>query len=116
MQQAIDSAEINKRAVVSKVLDHAGQNRAFLQVLQGLRSLFMLLAFQHLLARDHDVAAFLIQLDDGNFEDLTLDRVDIASRTKIGLGAGEKRLRPIMSTVRPPLMRSTTVARIGCFS
>ena len=90
VQQTIDAAEIDECAVVGEVLDHAGQDRAFLQVLQSLGSLFTLLAFQHLLARDHNVAALLVQLDDGNFETLALHRIQIARRTQVGLGAGKK--------------------------
>ena len=69
VQQAVDSAQVHERAVLGEVLHHAGENRAFFQVLQGLRFLFVLFLFQQLLARDHDVAALLVELDDGDFDD-----------------------------------------------
>ena len=81
VQQTVDAAEVDKSTVIGEVLDHAGQNRAFFQMLQSLRSLFTLLAFQHLFARDHDVAALLVQLDDGDFERFALHCVEIARRT-----------------------------------
>ena len=48
VQQAIEPAQINKRAVLSQVLDHAGEHRTFFQVLERLRALFVLLAFQQI--------------------------------------------------------------------
>ena len=56
-------------------------------MLQGLRFLLVLYFFQYLLARDHNVAALLVQLDDGDFEQLSLDRVQVAYRAQIRLGA-----------------------------
>src|ERR1700685_819061 len=94
VQQAVDAAEIHKGAVVGEILDHSSQNRSLFQMLQSFGSLFTLLSFEHLLARDHDVAAFLVQLNDCNFERLSLHRIEIAGRTQISLGAGEKCHRP----------------------
>src|ERR1700730_17932219 len=80
VQQTINAADIDKGSVIGEVLDHAGQNRAFLEMLQSFGALFALLSFEYLLARDHDVAAFLVQLDDGNFENFALYRIEIARR------------------------------------
>ena len=93
MQQAIDSAQIHKRAILGQILDHAGQDRALFQVLQSLRLSRLLFLFQDLLARDHNVAALLVQLDDSNFQRLTLHAVQITHRTEVNLRAGQERAR-----------------------
>ena len=49
--------------------------------------------FQQLLARSHDVAALLVQLDDADFDVLALQAVEIADRAKVDLGAGQERAR-----------------------
>ena len=51
VQQAVDAAQVDERAVVGQVLHRAGQDRVFFQVLQRLAALLRLLFFQHLLAR-----------------------------------------------------------------
>ena len=50
VQQAVDSAHVDKRAILGQVLDDAGKDAAFFQVLEGLAALFVLLFFQKLLA------------------------------------------------------------------
>ena len=69
VQQAIEAAHIDECAVVGQVLHHASEDCAFFQVLESLAALLrVLLLFQQLLARNHDVAALLVQLDDGDFD------------------------------------------------
>ena len=67
MQQAVETAQVDERAVFGQVLHHACEHRPFFEVLQSLGTLFVLLAFEQVFARDHNVAALLIQLDDGDF-------------------------------------------------
>src|SRR5581483_9648568 len=93
VQQAVDTAQVHESAVLGKVLDYAGQHRAFFQVLQGLGSLFVLLFFQQLFAGNYDVAALLVELDDGDFDFLPLEGVQVADWTQINLRAGQKRAR-----------------------
>src|ERR1700685_926611 len=90
VQQAIESAKVNEGAVFGQVLHHARQNRAFFHMLYRLRPLFSLLAFEQFLARDNDVAALLIQLDDGNFQRLALHSIEITDRTKVHLRTGQE--------------------------
>ena len=92
VQQAVDASEVYERAVFGQVLYHTGQDGIFDEMLQSLGAFFRLLAFQTLFARDHDIAAILIELDDGDFQNLTLDGVKIACRPKVSLRAREKRL------------------------
>ena len=89
---------------------------AFFQVLEGLAAFFRLLFFQQMLARDHDVAALLVQLDDRDFNRLALHAIQVANGPQVNLRAGQEGARAVDSTVRPPLMRSTTTPLIGFFS
>ena len=52
-----------------------------------------LLFFQQLLARSHDVAALLVQLDDADFDLLALQAVEVADRAQIDLRTGQERAR-----------------------
>ena len=86
VQQAIDSAEIDKRAVLGEVLHHAGEDRAFFQVLQGLGALLVLLFFQQICLRETTMLPrFLFSLMTRNFERLALHAVEIADRPQIDL-------------------------------
>ena len=93
MQQAVDAAQVDKRAVVGEVLHRAGEHRALAQLLQGGRALGVLLFFQDFLAADDHVAALLVQLDDADFDLLAEIAVQIAHRANLKLRAGQKRLQ-----------------------
>ena len=95
VQQAIESPEIDKGAVLGQILDHPGEHRTFFQMLQSFGALLGLLAFQQFLARDHDVAALFVQLDHGHFDGLALHRIQIADGAQIHLGSREKRMRAV---------------------
>src|SRR5579871_1716431 len=90
VEQAIEAAEVDKRAVLGEVLDHSGEDRTLFQVLQGLGALFILLAFEQVLARDHDVAALLVELDHGDFDGLALHAVQVTDGPEVHLGAGQE--------------------------
>src|SRR5690606_11056058 len=64
VQQAVDAAEVDERTVVGEVLDHALDDRVLLQALHELFALGAELALDHGAARDHDVVALAIELDD----------------------------------------------------
>src|ERR1700733_215476 len=95
VQQAIESAEIDERTVLGEILHDSGKHRTFFQVLESLGALLVLLAFEQFLARDHDVAALLVQLDDCDFDGLTLHPVQIADGAKVDLRPGQKRVRAL---------------------
>ena len=109
VQQAVDAAQIDERAVFGQVLDHAGDDRALCEMLQGdgLAELFLLLGHGRF-ARNHHVAAAAVELDD-------LDRnvlpdaanpdcaPDAGSTCEPGMNA----LTPT-STARPPFTRPST--------
>src|SRR5665213_1219961 len=85
VQQAVDSAQVNKRAVVGQILDGAGKDGALAKMLESGRTLCILLFFEDFLAADHNVAAFLVQLDHADFNLLAKIAVKIADRTNLDL-------------------------------
>src|SRR5687768_15951197 len=91
VQQAVDAAEIDERAVVGDVLDHAAQHLAFGQRFERRLLLLGILLFKEHLAREHDVAALLVDLDHAHAELLPLQRVEIAHRSNVDLAARQKR-------------------------
>src|ERR1035441_2020133 len=95
VQQAVDSAHVDKGAIFGEVLDDSGENGAFFEMLERLAALFRLLFFQKLFAGDHDVAALLVELDDGDFHGLALHSIQIADGTEIDLRAGQKGVRTL---------------------
>src|SRR5581483_7463302 len=94
VQQAINAAQINERAVVRKVLHRAGEDGALAQVLHGGGTLGVLLFFEQFLAAHHHIAALLVQFDDPNIDLLTEIAVQVTDRANLKLRAGQKRLEP----------------------
>src|SRR5579862_2280695 len=94
MQQTVDSAQVDKRAVVGQVLHCASEHRALTQLLESVRPLGVLLFLENLLAAHHHVAALLVQLDDPDFNLLAKITVEIADRTDLQLRTGQERLHP----------------------
>src|SRR5215469_4914335 len=103
VEQAVQPAQVDKSPVLGQVLHDSGQDRALFQMLQRFGSLLLLLAFKELLARDDYVAALLVELDDGNVENLTLQPVQIADWTEIDLGTRKKRVRTVNVDCQPAL-------------
>ena len=91
VQQAVDAAEVDERAVVGDVLDHAGEHLALGQRLERVLLLLGVLLFEEDLAREHDVAALLVDLDDAHAQFLAAQRVEVAHRAHVDLAAGEER-------------------------
>ena len=92
VQQAVEAAQIDERAVVGEVLDHAGEDRALFQGRERDGLLGVLVFLEQLLAGDDDVAALLVELDDADF-DLGADvAVEIADGAHFNLRAGQERL------------------------
>src|SRR5579872_465496 len=93
VEQAVEAAQVNERAVFSEVLDHAGEDRSLFEMLQSLGALFILLAFEQVFTGDDDVAALLIQFDDRDFERLALHAIQVADGPEVDLGAGQESMR-----------------------
>ena len=90
MQQAVDAAQIHERTVIGDVLDGTVNDLAFFEVLHDFRTLFRTRFFKNRTARDNDVAAALVHLED--FERLgnVHERGDIADRADIDLAARQE--------------------------
>ena len=68
MQQPVDPAQIDERTVIGDVLDDPLDDGAFLQRLQQLLALGAEACFEHGTARNDDVVALAVELDDLEFE------------------------------------------------
>ncbi len=92
MQQTIDAAHVNKRAVIGQILDRAGQHGALAEVLERRIATGRLLLFEDFLAADNHIAALLVQLDDANFDLLAEVAIQIAHRANLKLRTGQEGL------------------------
>ncbi len=90
VQQPVDTAEIDERAVIGDVLDHAFEDLAFLEVGEQLVALFGPRFLENGAARNDDIAAAAIHFQ--NLERLrrTHQRTDIADRAHIDLAARQE--------------------------
>ena len=90
VQQAVDAAEVDERAVVGDVLDHAVDDLALFEVLHQFLALLGARLFQHGAAGDHDVAAAAIHFQ--NLERLVdvHQRRDVADRADVDLAARQE--------------------------
>src|SRR5580658_2510332 len=93
VKQTVEATEVDERTVFGEVLDHAGEDRPFFQVLKRLRAFFILLAFEQVFARDDDVAALLVQLDDHDLKGLALHAIEIANGPQVYLRARQESVR-----------------------
>ena len=91
VEQAVDAAEIDERAVVGDVLDDAAQDLAFGERVERVLLLLGVLFFEEHLAREHDVAALLVDLDDAHAQLLAAQRVEVANGADVDLRAGQER-------------------------
>ncbi len=91
VQQTVDAAEVDERAVVGDVLDHAAEDLALGERLERRLLLLGVLLFEEDLAREDDVAALLVDLDDAHAELLPLQRIEVANGTHVDLAAGQER-------------------------
>src|ERR671936_1883163 len=92
VEQAVDAAQIDERAVVGEVLHDPGEDRAFLQLLQRVLLQLLALLLEEDAAREHDVAALLVELDDLELVLLADQLIEIADRPEIDLRARQERL------------------------
>ena len=90
VQQAIDAAEIDERAVFGEVLDRAGDDCAFFENLQRGALADEQLFFDRHLARHHHVAAAAVQLDDLDRDILAEERIQVVSGAHIDLRSGHE--------------------------
>jgi hypothetical protein len=87
VQQAVDAAEVDEGAVLGDVLDHAVDDRAFAQRFHQLGALFAHRGFDHGTARQYDVVALAVELDDLELHRLAFERRHVLDRTRVEQGA-----------------------------
>ena len=90
VQQAVDAAEVDERAVVGDVLDDALDDRAFLQRLEQFLALGTEARFEHGAARHDHVVALAVELDDLELERLAFERCRVLDRTDVDQRAGQE--------------------------
>ena len=95
VEQAVDAAEIDERTVVGDVLDDALDDEAFLQDLERLLAQRLALGLEQRAARQHDVPAPLVELDDLELVRLADHAVEVAHRAQVDLAAGQERLHAL---------------------
>src|SRR5690606_1535005 len=91
VQETIDAAQVDERTVVGEVLDRAAHDRAFLQLLEQLGALGAVFLPDDRTARNDDVVALLIELDDFEFEGLAFEIRRIAHGSHIDERARQER-------------------------
>ena len=90
VQQAVDSAEVNERTVIGDVLDDAFADIAFLHVGDDFSALFGAALFEDGAARDNDVAADAVELENGKRLHFAHQRANIAHRADVNLRTGKE--------------------------
>jgi hypothetical protein len=93
VEQAVDAAQVHERAVIGDVLDHALDDLALGQRLDEAGALLGAGLFQDGAARDHDVAAAAIHLEDLERLRDVHQRGDVAHRADVDLAARAGRRR-----------------------
>ena len=90
MQQTIDTTEVEERTVIGEVLDHTGEDLAFLEIFQQSFALGAVFFFDHGAARDHHIVATLIQFDQFEVQLFAFEIAGIAHRTHIHQRSGQE--------------------------
>src|SRR5438477_7943790 len=90
MEEAIDAAQIDERAVVGDVLDHPVHHLAFGEVLHQLGALLGTGFLHDGAARDHDITAAAVHLEDLEGLRHIHQCADIADRPDVDLAAGQE--------------------------
>ncbi len=91
VQQAVDAAEVDERAVVGDVLHDALEHLAFGEDVERVLLLLGVLLLEERLARQHDVATLLVHLDHAHAEFLSAQRVEVADGTHVDLRSRQER-------------------------
>src|ERR1051326_1317474 len=92
VQQPVHAAEVDERAEVGDVLDHAGAHLTDLQLLHEDFALRLALRLEQHAARHHDVAAPLVELDDLELVALPQQLVDVGDAPQGDLAPREERV------------------------
>src|SRR5690606_23751237 len=91
VQQAVDAAEVDERAVVGEVLDYALEHGALDQLLHQRLALLGVLALDDGAARDDHVVALAVELDELELEFLAFEVDGVADRANVDQRARQER-------------------------
>src|SRR5713226_4254586 len=92
VEQAVDAAEVDERAIIGEVLHDSGEHGPLLQLHEGVLLQRLALLLEEHAAREDDVAALLVELDDLELELLADQLVEVADGPQVDLRAGQERL------------------------
>ena len=92
MQQAVHAVEVHERAEIGDVLHHAAAGLAGLDLEQQFLLLLAAGFLDQVAARQHDVAALVVDLDDLAFQRLAEEIVQVAHRHHVDLRARQERV------------------------
>ncbi len=90
MQQSVDAAQVDKRAIFGEVLHRAGDHRTFHQMFQRGALADVDFFFHRRLTRNHHVAAAPVELDNLDRYILPDEQIQIVHWARIGLRAGHE--------------------------
>ena len=91
VQQPVDAAEVDEHAVVGDVLDRAGDDHPLLEAGQRLVLLVEICASSIDLARQHDVGAPAVEVDDAGLDLLADVVLEAPGRPQVDERAGQER-------------------------
>ena len=92
VEQAVHAIEVDERAEVGEVLDHALDGAADLDGVEKALPLFAALLLDEFAARKDDVFPVVVDLDDLEIVGVADELLEILGRNNVDLRAGEKRL------------------------
>src|SRR3954470_6288807 len=95
MQQTVDTAEINKCAIVGNVLDDAFDDRSFLQAGEERIAFRALRLLKHRAPRNDYVVALAIELDNLEIELFAFVGIGVLHRTNINQRTGKESADPV---------------------
>ena len=90
VEQAVDAAEVDERAIIGDVLDHALDHLALGEALDQAGALLGAGLFEDRAARHDDVAAAAIHLQDLERLRQVHQRLDVADRADVDLASGKE--------------------------
>ena len=90
VQQTVDAAQVHEDPEVGDVLDHAGADLLLRDLLEQVLLEALAFLFQELAARDHDVHALRIDLDDPRPDRLIDEGGDVLGAPQVDLAGGQE--------------------------
>src|SRR5712692_424800 len=102
VQQPVDPAQVNERAIIGNALHRPFQDDPFLQQLESFLTQSVTFLLQHRAAGHHHIGAGTVIFEYGESALTAHKTVEVADRTKINMRARQKRRHPDIN-LEPPL-------------